>query len=206
MGKKLLKVFGTLAAAILIGAIGSGVWETLLKPLLQNTAETIVVLFSWVSSTFKDSVYREAAVGFHEKYSLTLVIFIYGVTSGVLFIKLNENLLRSWLRKNLKASKEMDDITTKSMMINFFIVAILTLSILSMGIFITARESYINRITTWSLTSIERLNTSVSASEYAELKTQFYRVNDANDFYAFHLNLKQAADQKGVKLRAFEPL
>lgn len=201
-----LKVIGGLAAAILIGAIGSGVWEALLKPLLQYGAEVVVGLFAWVSTAFKDSIYREAAEGFHEKHSLTLITFIYGVIAGAITSILFIWPLRGWIKKKIRAKPEaleaIPEVTTRKL----FITAVLVLSILALGIFVTARESYVNRIATWSLTSIERLNSSVSPLEYAAFKATYFRVNDANDFYAFHARLKKAAQEKGVELREFDPL
>jgi hypothetical protein len=206
MRRRLLKVIGGLAAAILIGAIGSGVWEALLKPLFQYGAEVIVGLFAWMSTAFKDSVYREAAEGFHEKHSLALIMFVYGVIAGAITGIPIIWPLRGWIKKKIRAKAEALETTPEVTTRQLFIAAVGILSIVALGMFVTARESYVNRIATWSLTSIERLNSSVSPSEYAVFKAIYYRINGANDFYAFHSLLKKAAHEKGVKLREFDPL
>lgn len=206
MGGRSLKVLGGLAAAILIGAIGSGVWEALLKPLLQYGAELVVWLSSWMSATFKDGVYREAAEGFHEKHSLVVITFMYGVmagtTAGLVFI----GPLRGWLMNKMQTKPKTlaptPDVTKQKL----FLSGVGILGIVALGMFITARESYINRIATWSLTSIECLNASITPSEYATLKAKYYRVSNANDFYEFHSQLTKTAKEKGIGLREFDPL
>ena len=64
------KVLGGFAAAILLGAIGSGVWERLLSPLLDGGYRATVDLVSHVSVAYKDNIYLAASKGFREDLSL----------------------------------------------------------------------------------------------------------------------------------------
>ena len=59
-----------------------------------------------MSTAFKDSVYRAAAAGFHEKYSLTLITFIYGIITGAITSILFIGPLRGWIKKKIRAKAE----------------------------------------------------------------------------------------------------
>jgi hypothetical protein len=85
------------AAAVLVGGVGSGVWELGLKPLVQWLGRLLLTAATLGSNSVRDSIYREAAKGFHEASSLELfwvtvliifmcsplaLAFIYGRRSG----------------------------------------------------------------------------------------------------------------------------
>ena len=48
-------------ATIILGAIGSGVWEKLLSPLLSSIGGSISSFLSSVSTSYSDSLYSRAA-------------------------------------------------------------------------------------------------------------------------------------------------
>ena len=52
--------------ALLVGALGSGIWDIALKPAFQWSGRTILTAATLGSSAIKDSIYREAARGHHE--------------------------------------------------------------------------------------------------------------------------------------------
>jgi hypothetical protein len=70
-------------ASILLGGVGSGVWEVGLKPLGQWLGRLLLTAATLGSNSVKDSIYREAAKGFHEASSLelfwltVLIIFMF---------------------------------------------------------------------------------------------------------------------------------
>src|SRR5664280_2405003 len=66
------QIVGGIIAAIILGAIGSGVWERFLAPASDATYRVLVGLISTVSLSYKDSIYEAAARGFNESYSLQL--------------------------------------------------------------------------------------------------------------------------------------
>ena len=199
MTRKPAKILGGIAAAIVLGAIGSGLWETLLSPGLELTVSGVVRLFAALSHTFKDFVYSEAARGFHEKHSLALLVFLLcffaGVGSGILFSILwgprgREERKRRWsgLRRHRYAA------------------VVLAASVFIMTLFVAMRESYANWITTWTLASIESLGGGVSPAVQAELRADFYRMRQADDFYVLHRRLLGLAEELGLELRSFKPL
>ena len=71
-----------IVATIVLGAIGSGVWELAGRSATQWVGRAILTGVTLGSSAIRDSVYREAARGFHEAASLYIVGLISALVSG----------------------------------------------------------------------------------------------------------------------------
>ena len=63
MKNKLVKIILGVIGTILIGAIGSGVWERFLSPLIDSTASRLASLFSLVSKSYANSLYSDIGKG-----------------------------------------------------------------------------------------------------------------------------------------------
>lgn len=61
-----------LTATILLGALGSGLWELALKPLGRWLGKSLLTVATLGSNSVRDDIYREAAKGIHEASSLQL--------------------------------------------------------------------------------------------------------------------------------------
>lgn len=66
------KVALTGLGAIVLGAIGSGVWERLLGPALSYAQHGLFNIANILSRSYSGYVYSEIAKGFHEEAALTL--------------------------------------------------------------------------------------------------------------------------------------
>ncbi|MFA5906619.1 MAG: hypothetical protein WC836_22005 [Desulfobacula sp.] len=76
----IFKIIAGVVATVILGAVGSGVWERLLAPGLDWLFRVIVAAISWVSLNYKNGIYHAAALGFHETYSFRAFALI-----GVVF-------------------------------------------------------------------------------------------------------------------------
>jgi hypothetical protein len=202
MRTKVAKLIAGIIAAVLLGAIGSGLWETFLRPLVHMGVDLIVALFGSISQAFKDRLYREAAQGFHEQHSLSLLLFIYGVLTGAITGSMMTVPLLAWLSKKREPHREVNQAGEATTLARMKFAAVLT----GLFTFLAARASYINRVSTWSLTSIERVSASIDQSEYHRLRAMFYRVGSAKEYYDFYHALKKKAEEKAINLSEFEPL
>jgi len=81
------KVVGTILGTLLLGALGSGLWEIALKPLAQWSGTTILTIATLGSTAIKDDNFREAAKGLHESSALQLFALVtmafIGLVSGL---------------------------------------------------------------------------------------------------------------------------
>jgi hypothetical protein len=79
------------ALTIILGAIGSGAWEWVLKPALTTASEFGLNIATLGIKNFKDSLYKDIALGFHEEPSMRLYIavfnflpsFVLGILTGI---------------------------------------------------------------------------------------------------------------------------
>ncbi len=95
--KNLLTVLG----ALILGALGSGVWELVFRPSGRWLGHTVLSAVSFGSTSVRDAVYREAARGFHEGSGLMLLGFFLGlIGSAPLFLLLDALLDRRRLQRD----------------------------------------------------------------------------------------------------------
>lgn len=84
--KAILGVIG----ALILGGLGNGVWEYILKPVIAWSYTGVLNVATLGILKFKDDLYREIAKGFHEESSLALASAFYFVlgyfVAGGLFL------------------------------------------------------------------------------------------------------------------------
>jgi hypothetical protein len=71
-----------LVGTIVVGALGSGVWDLALKPSAQWMGQLVLTAVTLGSGAMKDQIYREAAKGFHEAAALEMLIFLNACLIG----------------------------------------------------------------------------------------------------------------------------
>jgi len=105
LDNKYIKLMLGMVGAVLLGAIGSGVWEGLLKPISVYTRDLLLDIISFGFVSYQDNIYKEIAKGFHEAPStlllghiLSLFVVITGM-SALLYRDRKENF------KNEEASE-----------------------------------------------------------------------------------------------------
>lgn len=198
--KKLLKLLGALTLVLVVGALGSGLWERAFSPALDWVVGSVVRAIAAVSSGFSDYVYREAAKGFHEKPSLVLLSFVLvgaasyfsGAWFGMWTAEREERL-------RMAPSRLRSALTHRLMGFVLSALAIMVLILLM-------QASYSNRIATYSLNSIEILGASVTNATRLELRSQFFSMRRAEDFAKLNERLTSLAVQADVQLPDFDPL
>jgi hypothetical protein len=73
-------------AALLVGALGSGLWDVGIKPGFQWLGRALLTAVSFGSNTFRDSIYIDAAKGLHEAAGTSLLSILSGVMFGLPFV------------------------------------------------------------------------------------------------------------------------
>jgi predicted membrane-bound spermidine synthase len=200
MNRRWMKFAGAALGAIILGAIGSGLWAELLSPAWNHTVELIVRLFSYFSDSFKDSVYLEAAKGFHEKHSLAVLTLLLGMLTGLYVSSLMVRVIfrlerpKDAIRRVLNHKYEM------------YAFSFMVLSLVAMFIFMTIYSSYSNKITTRSLNSIEIVAPYVGTDEALQLRSQFHLMKTRTDYETFYRRMKAIGDKYTLQLPVSEPL
>jgi hypothetical protein len=104
--KRYAKGFLALLGAILLGALGSGLWELVLKGLMNSSRDVLLNLVSFGLHSIKDITYSQIARGFHEEASMNLLLFtvtiiillglflsLFGIVSLRILIRKQEAIL-----------------------------------------------------------------------------------------------------------------
>ncbi len=193
------KVLRVTLVTIFLGAVGSGVWEWLLKPAMSGTSELVLDVATLGMERFKDSLYKEVALGFHEDPSLRVhravfgffPSFLLGIGTGILLI-----------RADIKAGQpqtglaRMVEATTKPVLILLFFLLIFSM--------VQATQvAYVNR----AITHFEQL--SAMAAPYMTeqqrlmVRSQFSQVGSRSDYVSLIDSLASTCRSKNLKLPSF---
>jgi len=89
---KIKKALFTGTVMIFLGAIGSGIWENIFKPLSGTILNFILSISTLGVESFKSEIYVEISKGFHEGLSLgilsLMLSMMLGFTLAIFLIKL----------------------------------------------------------------------------------------------------------------------
>jgi hypothetical protein len=194
----LLKVLAGIVATIILGAIGSGLWERILAPVLDWCFRSVVDIISTISTTYKDNIYSAASLGFHELYALKSYVVI---TSFILLF-----LLLFAAVSLLRVTGDFDSVYAKykEKFCWTFVITVITFSLFSFVA--TARDEAVNNTATYAIHSINILRPRIGEQMYIEMLSDFYQIRTAQQFYTFNKILIQQSRLHGLTLRKFEPL
>lgn len=76
-------IFSVLSALV-IGALGSGLWDVVFKPMFKKLGEVLFFVLTLGISRAKDSIYKEAAKGIKEQGGMYVARNLTGIMSGFL--------------------------------------------------------------------------------------------------------------------------
>lgn len=74
----------SIIATIVLGAIGSGLWDAALKPISRRIGSTLFTVLTFGAKRARDKIYRGAAMGHHELPSLYILLMVLTIGVAVL--------------------------------------------------------------------------------------------------------------------------
>jgi integral membrane sensor domain MASE1 len=198
--RKYIKITVGVIGTIVLGAIGSGLWERVVGPFLDWSAKISVGAISWIITSYKDSIYLNAAKGFHEAHSLALYVLVLSLLP-IFYLM----LLRRHPAK--KADKEQDSIRdfVRSKKGYWFIYA-LTFIVIAQVLFSALRLRHVNETITYSLASFEIIRPYVGEDKYLLYRSRYFSMRSANDFYVLQEEISVIAKTYNLPLPVYEPL
>ena len=195
--KTIPKILLGFVATVLVGAVGSAVWERVLSPLLNWLYRGSIDAISSVSLTYKNGIYKSAAMGFHETYSFRTFALIGLLVALVALVLCYRGESGRRFTAGLFASHRG----------KIEGIALITcLAFTGMVLFSIGRHETVNRTVTYSIRSIDILRPYVDEKEYQTLLSQYYRIRTASAFYTFNQALVERAKLHNIELPEFEPL
>ncbi len=190
--QKVLHIVGGILGAIVLGAIGSGLWERVLSPSLSWLSNLVTGVSASLSATYRDSIYERAAVGTSDLYvvKITCVLFIF-VGSAVVLPFLYQRLTPSSL------SPRLQWLTPRIWQANKLGMA---LALIVTGMFLLASVDGASKIRSPALRSLEILRPKIGDQRYYELRAQFFAVETKADYLNFEGATRKLASEQSVKI------
>jgi len=201
--KKLLPWICGILGVILLGAIANGVWSGILSPALNWLVDITIRSLSFISVTFKNGIYVDAAKGFHEAISCRILTLLWLLMLGVPVVSLI--MLYRLKRLSSQPSKEraIPFAATKHGYVVLCIAVLIMAAITCSDII---EIIFINKVTTQSLNSIDIIAPFIEQKEYLSLKSDFLRIKNAEDYEDFHRKMVELSDKHEIELPLFKPL
>ena len=197
-GKVILGIIGT----ILLGAIGSGLWERIISPLADEIMKLSINSINFFFTSYKDSIYKEASNGFHELYSLEIYLILLAILP-FLYIKL---LQKHPSNKKMNSSEKSTFQVFLLSRNGYFIYYGVTLSVIIFITFSVLRHNYINKTVTYSIKSMEIIKPYISNKKYLLLRSQYFLISNTIEFKEFNKKINDLAKENKLKLHIFKPL
>jgi len=194
---------------ILLGSVGSGLWEIALKPGGFWFWHSILTAATFGSKFLKDQVYIEAAKGNHEAiagHSAWILSLFLGIVSGAATSYALINLKKMRTHENGESDWARILFTSKTfiryfmLFVIFFVVYIMTTFFIQNLKVTTANElyTYFEQSLNICRPYISENQEQVLMSRYAALRTREEYIEITND-------LKQIADSNHLNLPEFKP-
>lgn len=221
------KLIGGVISAIVIGAVGSGVWQYIMEPALSTSSRAILELATLGVESFKNDLYREIAKGFHEKASNALYFqfnLLYGLAliAFPVFMAIETKKLidrKSAMIEELqrietgkaKDSPSIGDLRKELLSIRperslklIYVLVVVGLVVLSAQFVVSKRDRYVSSAVTHYFHLKRIVSPYIDLKEMKVLDSQFAQVESANDYKAVITKMRNIAKQDSVKLPEFE--
>ena len=190
-GRKIaVAVLGTLV----LGAIGSGVWDRIGGPLFDVFTRLLIGGLDLITRSYKDSIYQEAAYGFQETSSS----FIHQQFLGMLPILYFFIILRHpWLKEKMprNGNSRVKDFLKSPR--GFYFISVVTVVVFITCFVSMTRLAYVRAVVTYAQTTIQRLAPHIDEQEEEELLARLRSVRNAEDYYSLYGNIQE-------RLKAFK--
>lgn len=173
-----MKKIKTILITILLGALGSALWETVLKGFFLFLYNQIVL---YALNTFSDS--------FYSKVSHSISSFNHDIYAYIIMIFLVTAIYPNNLYKVLHSENK-----TKTQLLNSVVYIVILLSILYNYTITMLTYS----IATDTLDDIEIISPYISDLEYKTLKSEFYQMDSKTDYNHLIEQIENILDDNGL--------
>lgn len=197
------------AGTILLGAIGSGLWERLFSPVLDNLLGLVAGGSGRFASWYVDHLHARIGRGLNAEASAFPSIALIGTfilfsAGGLVFAW----RYRAWLGR----PETQVDLPLPALPFDgrsrFTVPTMVTLSLLNLLMYsdLLVTEMYQHRSVLWVERSLEIVRPSVGEARFLELRGHYRAVEDAEAFFVLWRAIRQAAEQRGIVLPKFTPI
>lgn len=207
MKKTILTILGT----ILLGAIGSGIWDWILADALTYAGNAVLKLFSMAFSGYLNALYKEVGKG--SMYSMISSIFTMFFMLIIIFPAVAVMAINKKINMLVKQKCEQDDETksvdekidkiTKLFKYRLLPVFGILVVIVTLQIW---QVSYTNSASNFIERSIDIVSPYVSSTERMVLISEYRSILNADGFYEIKNKLHELALKHSLELPEFSSI
>lgn len=202
--KKILAII----SVIILGAIGSGVWDYLLKPFLKIFPEVILTIITFGIKGLQDNIYLEVAKGFHEIGSILIFTSLIAALTGFLFfgvlayIQISQKLSNE--DKNTSNQGCPDEGIVGKIRKRYRFILILVIIFLVVWLNWTwFRVAYINDKVTYYNQLYDTVAPFINEKEQLMIKSNFSQIKNKEDYDVIIDHLKKIANENNQTYREY---
>jgi hypothetical protein len=195
-----------LLGAILVGAIGSGVWQGLLGPALRGAGIALLNLVALGFKSYKDSVYQQVAVdspsrGAMELYFLLnfIVLFALGFVMGAL-----SRMWRDSVRGSRRPPEDETSSSAKRMLVFSYVVFVIFGVVAVFCTINSAKVNYINSALLNYHQALRVVSPYLNEQERLTVESQFAQIRTRQDYVDILDKLDRVAQEHGQKAPQFQ--
>lgn len=218
VAKWIIRILGI----VLLGAIGSGVWQIVGAPVVTFISELIISSINLLVGTYKDSIYSNASKGFRES-SATALYVLFFVLPPLIYLSYSfgKGYGKRAAKKEIQniekesANKHDDELEQLEYRRRKLQERLITLKrirfapillLLVVALIAASQISYTNRIVTYVENTLDRLAPYENAMSILRLRAQFREVSTAEDYYLLYDLLESKLKEHGLESKSIEPL
>jgi hypothetical protein len=206
--KKKLEWFLGILGVIILGALGSGLWNVVFAPLGSALTRGFLSLVTLGVEAAKDSVYDKAAIGFSEKTSQEVVaVFVEMIMSIPVVIAVAEWRIRCYKKPTLADVTLAGNAASSSRRRRRIENALIVLMFLVASVFFVQclLTFYTNSVTGNFHRTLAVVAPHISSEQRVYYAARFARVHTRKEFVALFAELNALAEQNGEKRSDFSP-
>ena len=211
------QLISVVLATIVLGAIGSGLWEVVLSPLFDWFSEIFLNTFASMFSGYLDHLYepvsREPGFSLLAFPALLLVVMIITAPWFAIYsiFRLANRIRGSIESPDRNEDEDLDEeailkrVATLRRRTIIFLIPLIAASSIAYG------EALFHTTHSWKAKifierSIEIISPHISAAEILRLRAEFRSIDSAEKFYKLEDTLRSIAKKNEISLPEFESI
>jgi hypothetical protein len=223
-GNKKVRWLLAVAGTLLLGALGSGIWQDILRPVVHISTRWVLDVASIGMKNYKNSVYEQIAADNHTLVAVyTQIIVLYFLLPVVMFSSLFaysrllklRRLIRDYLGEDepmnelsadaLKQQAISDLKRTAVFSAALWIAAILCCAGIMTLIVSAARLAYVDSADTHYHQVLRLVSPYLDAHEILQVDSDFSQIGSREDYVKLLTNLEQPCRSHGRTVPQFDP-
>lgn len=226
---KLYKAAGAILGAIILGAIGSGVWQYMLDPIFKGGTKFILELATLGVESYKDDLYVEVSKGFQETasyrvqalFNIMLAMVFIAISVGQLFkvkdlINSQRRLLDevNYLEKGeieehyldkIKQFRSELQLKKPEKLVNLsYICILLSALIASLLSITTVSDKYIHSAVVHYHQSLKIISPYINKYETLKIESDFAKISTSSDYANILNKIETIANENNEMIRDFD--